>query len=416
MWFILIFLTLLAVLKYGTLPQLQRELKIEEELSSKSSSTISTESRLIRDTVTDDDIAAVVSSWTGVPINKLLEAESKKLLRLHEELNQRVIGQERATRVVADAIQRSRAGMSDPDKPIATLAFLGPTGVGKTELCKALARFLFDSEDAMVRIDMSEYMEQHAVSKLIGSPPGYVGYEEGGQLTEAVRRRPYSVVLFDEMEKAHPDVFNILLQLLDDGRLTDSKGNIVNFKNTIVIFTSNIGSSEIMAATMLKNSDSSANSNEFVENINAKVMDILRSRFRPEFLNRIDEFVIFESLSMSELIPIVSLELNKVMKRLSDKSITLTVTDNAKEWLGKLGFDPLFGARPLKRTIQREVETPIARGLLGGLYPSGSTIIIDAKPGDNKLTMTSVIDINSQALTPVTKTSINVTDDDNVMQ
>eukprot|EP00595_Chromulina_sp_UTEXLB2642_P003755 CAMPEP_0196765634 /NCGR_PEP_ID=MMETSP1095-20130614/10246_1 /TAXON_ID=96789 ORGANISM="Chromulina nebulosa, Strain UTEXLB2642" /NCGR_SAMPLE_ID=MMETSP1095 /ASSEMBLY_ACC=CAM_ASM_000446 /LENGTH=814 /DNA_ID=CAMNT_0042124011 /DNA_START=196 /DNA_END=2637 /DNA_ORIENTATION=- len=305
-----------AVLKYGTLPELQRQLKIEEDLIS--SGEIS--SRMIRDTVSEDDIAAVVSVWTGVPISKLLEGESQKLLRLQEELDKRVIGQHEATRVVAEAIQRSRAGMSDPSKPIATLAFLGPTGVGKTELCKALAKFLFDSEDAMVRIDMSEYMEQHSVSRLIGAPPGYIGFEDGGQLTEAVRRRPYSVVLFDEMEKAHPEVFNVLLQLLDDGRLTDSKGNIVNFKNTIIIFTSNIGSMDIL--------DSQSN-NALVK---TKVMEALRTKFRPEFLNRIDEFVTFKSLGLNELIPIVSLELSKVSKRLLDKEINLSVTDGAKLW------------------------------------------------------------------------------------
>eukprot|EP01035_Chromulina_nebulosa_P018228 gene18228-23897_t len=392
-----------AVLKYGTLPELQRQLKIEEDLIG--SGEIS--SRMIRDTVSEDDIAAVVSVWTGVPISKLLESESQKLLKLQDELDKRVIGQHEATRVVAEAIQRSRAGMSDPTKPIATLAFLGPTGVGKTELCKALAKFLFDSEDAMVRIDMSEYMEQHSVSRLIGAPPGYIGFEDGGQLTEAVRRRPYSVVLFDEMEKAHPDVFNVLLQLLDDGRLTDSKGNIVNFKNTIIIFTSNIGSIDIL--------DNQSN-NELVK---AKVMEALKTRFRPEFLNRIDEFVTFKSLSINELIPIVSLELTKVSKRLLDKEINLSVTDGAKSWLGELGFDPNFGARPLKRTIQREVETPIAQGILSKKFTAGSTIIIDAKPGDERLTITSFIDADikpSSVKKDLVSTSTTFEDDENVMQ
>mmetsp|Transcript_21801 Transcript_21801/g.19860 ORF Transcript_21801/g.19860 Transcript_21801/m.19860 type:complete len:773 (+) Transcript_21801:733-3051(+) len=393
-----------AVLKYGTLPELQRQLKIEEDLIS--SGEIS--SRMIRDTVSEDDIAAVVSVWTGVPISKLLEGESQKLLRLQEELDKRVIGQHEATRVVAEAIQRSRAGMSDPSKPIATLAFLGPTGVGKTELCKALAKFLFDSEDAMVRIDMSEYMEQHSVSRLIGAPPGYIGFEDGGQLTEAVRRRPYSVVLFDEMEKAHPEVFNVLLQLLDDGRLTDSKGNIVNFKNTIIIFTSNIGSMDIL--------DSQSN-NALVK---TKVMEALRTKFRPEFLNRIDEFVTFKSLGLNELIPIVSLELSKVSKRLLDKEINLSVTDGAKLWLGELGFDSNFGARPLKRTIQREVETPIAQGILSKKFIAGSTILIDAKQGDERLTITSFVDadINSSSNVKNDKVSTSTTldDDENVMQ
>ena len=360
-----------AILKYGTLPELRKQLQTEEELYSKSSQ------RMVRDTVGEDDIAGIVSSWTGIPITKLLEGEMKKLLRLQEELDQRVIGQKEATRVVAEAIQRSRAGMSDPTKPIATMVFLGPTGVGKTELCKALARFMFDTEEAMVRIDMSEYMEQHSVSRLVGAPPGYVGFEEGGQLTEAVRRRPYSVVLFDEMEKAHPEVFNILLQLLDDGRLTDSKGNTVNFRNCIIIFTSNVGS-EAMTST-----DISTN-----ENMREFVMAALRARFRPEFLNRIDEFVTFKSLGLVQLVPIVSLELSKVAERLKDREISLSATDAAKEWLAVTGRDPMYGARPLKRTIQREVENPVAKGILSGKFPKGSTIFVDATPGAPALTIT----------------------------
>ena len=308
------------------------------------------------------------------------QSEMQKLLLLQDELDKRVIGQQDATKVVAEAIQRSRAGMSDPSKPIATLAFLGPTGVGKTELCKTLARYLFDSEDAMVRIDMSEYMEPHSVSRLVGAPPGYIGFEDGGQLTEAVRRRPYSVVLFDEMEKAHPDVFNILLQLLDDGRLTDSKGNVVNFRNTIIIFTSNIGSAEIAA------SGSSDN-----EEIKATVMEALRARFRPEFLNRIDEFVTFKSLGMTQLGPIVGLELQKVEKRLADRKLTLSITDGAKLWLAERGYDPVYGARPLKRTIQREVETPIAQAILGGKFQDHDIVLLDAQQGDDKLTISAVI-------------------------
>ena len=365
-----------AVLKYGTLPELQRQLKSEEELIS----TSEVSQRMIRETVTDDDIAAIISQWTGVPVSKLLQAETQKLLHLQEELDKRVVGQREATRVVAEAVQRSRAGLSDPMKPIATLAFLGPTGVGKTELCKALAKYLFDTEDAMVRIDMSEYMEQHSVSRLVGAPPGYIGFEEGGQLTEAVRRRPYAVILFDEMEKAHPDVFNILLQLLDDGRLTDSKGNVVNFKNTIVIFTSNVGSAEIMALGPDAGQDE----------IKARVMDILKQRFRPEFLNRIDEFVTFKSLGMEQIVPIIGIELAKVGRRLEDKKITLTATEGAKAWIAELGYDPQFGARPLKRTIQREVETPLAQGILSGKFTPGCNIVIDAQPGDDDLTFTSV--------------------------
>ncbi len=293
-----------------------------------------------------------MSAWTGIPVSKLLKSEMQKLLNLKEELDKRVIGQEEATKVVAEAIQRSRAGLSDPTKPIVALVFLGPTGVGKTELSKALAQYLFDSEDgkninvsntyffiAMIRIDMSEYMEQHSVARMIGAPPGYIGHEEGGQLTEAARRRPYSVILFDEMEKAHPEVFNVLLQLLDDGRLTDSKGNTINFRNCIIIFTSNVGSS----------------STHRIDSTNLKehTMAALRERFRPEFLNRIDEFINFRSLTLAQLIPIVNLELNKVSHRLEDRKIKLEVTDSAKQFLAEIGYDPTYGARPLKRAIQR---------------------------------------------------------------
>jgi len=369
-----------AILKYGTLPELQKKLSEEEKLYEDGRSSKGG-NMMLRDTVTEDDIAMIVSSWTGIPVSKLLQGEMEKLLHLQAQLDKRVVGQQRATQVVAEAIQRSRAGMSDPSRPIATLAFLGPTGVGKTELCKALAGFMFDTEDAIVRIDMSEYMEQHSVSRLVGAPPGYIGFEEGGQLTEAVRRRPYSVVLFDEMEKAHPDVFNILLQLLDDGRLTDSKGNVVNFRNTIIIFTSNVGSSEI---SMLDIKDP--------ESVQAATMLALKQRFRPEFLNRIDEFVNFNSLGMEQLVPIVGLELAKVAKRLSDKDLTLFATEGAKTWLAEMGFDPVYGARPIKRTIQREVETGIAKGILAGKYPAKSTVLIDARPGDSKLQITSVLE------------------------
>jgi ATP-dependent Clp protease ATP-binding subunit ClpB len=281
---------------------------------------------------------------------------------------------------------------------------------GKTELCKALARFMFDTEDAMVRIDMSEYMEQHSVSRLVGAPPGYVGFESGGQLTEAVRRRPYSVVLFDEMEKAHPDVFNIFLQLLDDGRLTDSQGNVVNFRNTIVIFTSNIGSQEIM------NMDQSQSDSGEVK---ATVMNALKQRFRPEFLNRIDEFVTFRSLGMDQLVPIVGIELGKVGKRLAEKDIELSATEGAKQWLAELGYDPSFGARPLKRTIQREVETPISKGLLGGHYPAHSTILLDAQPGDNHLTISSVLNVQTSGTSSGTKGILPTAEDvdsENIMQ
>jgi len=292
--------------------------------------------------------------------------------------------------------------MAYPTKPIATLVFLGPTGVGKTELCKTLAKFMFDTEDAIVRIDMGEYMESHSVSRLVGAPPGYVGFEDGGQLTEAVRRKPYSVILFDEMEKAHADVFNILLQLLDDGRLTDSKGNVVNFRNTIVIFTSNIGSADIISSV----GDEEA--------VREKVMSGMRGKFRPEFLNRIDEYVIFNSLGESQMVPIVDLEILKVASRLKDKKISLSLTEGAKAWLASKGYDPVFGARPLKRTIQREVETPIAKGLLGGLYAEDSTILVDALPGDSILTITSVV--NATATIKEKASNENVNSDENIMQ
>jgi len=397
-----------AVLKYGTLPDLQRQLAAEEEVYARNDGKELIDKRMIRDIVTEDDIAFIVSSWTGIPVSKLLEGEMKKLMKLQDELDKRVIGQREATKVVAEAVQRSRAGMSDPSKPIATLAFLGPTGVGKTELCKALARFMFDTEDALVRIDMSEYMEQHSVSRLVGAPPGYVGFDEGGQLTEAIRRKPYAVILFDEMEKAHPEVFNILLQLLDDGRLTDSKGNVVNFRNTIVIFTSNIGSSEI---------SNLPDKNPVL--VREATMFALRQRFKPEFLNRIDEFVTFNSLGKEELVPIVGLELQKVAARLADKNLKFAATEGAKEWLAELGFDPTYGARPLKRTIQREVETPIAKQLLAGHFPSGATVIIDGKQGDEKLTVSSIDAIDDKNRLPVVSKSsvmLKVDDEENIMQ
>jgi ATP-dependent Clp protease ATP-binding subunit ClpB len=412
-----------AILKYGKLPELQKELEAEEELyaTKQSSAAVSKGDRLLRDTVSEDDIAGIVATWTGIPVSKLLEGEMQKLLRLQDELDKRVIGQSDATRVVAEAVQRSRAGMADPTKPIATLAFLGPTGVGKTELCKALADFMFDSEESIVRIDMSEYMEQHSVSRLVGAPPGYVGFDDGGQLTEAVRRRPYSVVLFDEMEKAHPDVFNILLQLLDDGRLTDSKGVTVNFRNTIVVFTSNVGSSDIL--------DVEGSEGASKEAVRDRVMEALKARFRPEFLNRIDEFVTFDRLGLGQLEGIVGIELNKVNKRLTDRELSLSTTEGAKAWLAQKGFDPVFGARPLKRTIQREVETPIAKKLLGGKITPGSTLLLDAQTGDDVLTISVVQDVShsekakassseeSTIAASVSETRESVCDDDdNYMQ
>jgi len=396
-----------AVLKYGKLPELQKALKEEEERVDSASK--SKKDSLISDTVSEDSIAEIVAKWTGIPMNNLLEDDAAKLLRLQDELDKRVVGQPEATQVVAEAIQRSRAGMADPSKPIATLAFLGPTGVGKTELCKSLAKFMFDTEEAMVRIDMSEYMESHSVARLVGAPPGYVGFEEGGQLTEAVRRRPYSVLLFDEMEKAHPDVFNILLQLLDDGRLTDSKGNTVNFRNCIVIFTSNVGSSSILD---LENGMDVTDPNLKQGMIKDRVMQALREKFRPEFLNRIDEFITFKSLGLDELVPIVSLELEKVSARLKEKKLRLQATDAAKEWLANVGYDPSYGARPLKRTIQRNVETPVAKVILSGKAHENSILLIDKTSSDSDLVITVVPD--ETKIDAIESTGLS--EDENVMQ
>jgi len=354
-----------AELKYATLPQLEAELIDEEALLE--GDEAKGVGRLLRDTIYPEDVAAVVSAWTGVPVTKLVSAEREKLLHLEELLSERVVGQPEAAQAIAEAIQRSRAGLSDPEKPIASLAFLGPTGVGKTEICKALAAAMFDTEDAIVRIDMSEYMEKHTISKLIGAPPGYVGFEQGGQLTDAIRRRPYSVVLFDEMEKAHPDVFNLMLQLLDDGRLTDSKGNVVNFKNCIIVFTSNIGSDKILAA---------AGDPSRQEEMKQTVMTALRESFRPEFINRVDEFVIFNSLGPDQLKAIVKLELKRLQKRIDDRHISLEVTDEAMAYIADVGYDAVYGARPLKRTIQREIETPLAKKLIGGEVSGGGIINI----------------------------------------
>ncbi|MFM6282664.1 MAG: AAA family ATPase, partial [Dolichospermum sp.] len=337
-----------AELKYGKLTDLHRQLQaIESELSH----TQGTGKSLLREEVTEADIAEVISKWTGIPISKLVASEKEKLLHLEDELHHRVVGQQEAVTAVADAIQRSRAGLSDPNRPIASFVFLGPTGVGKTELAKALAAYMFDTEEAMVRIDMSEYMEKHAVSRLIGAPPGYVGYEEGGQLTEAIRRRPYAVILFDEIEKAHPDVFNIFLQILDDGRVTDAQGRTVDFKNSIIIMTSNIGSQYIL--------DVSGDDNRYDEMRN-RVMEAMRNSFRPEFLNRLDEVIIFHSLQKSELRHIVQLQVDRLRQRLTDRKMSLKLSSSALDFLAEIGYDPVFGARPLKRAIQRELETQIA--------------------------------------------------------
>ncbi|MDM3860231.1 MAG: ATP-dependent chaperone ClpB [Aphanizomenon gracile PMC644.10] len=356
-----------AELKYGKLTDLHRQLQaVETELSH----TQKTGKSLLREEVTEADIAEIISKWTGIPLNKLVESEKEKLLHLEDELHHRVIGQEEAVTAVADAIQRSRAGLSDPNRPIASFVFLGPTGVGKTELAKALAAYMFDTEEALVRIDMSEYMDKHNVSRLIGAPPGYVGYEEGGQLTEAIRRRPYAVILFDEIEKAHPDVFNIFLQILDDGRVTDAQGRTVDFKNSIIIMTSNIGSQYIL--------DISGDDTRYDEMRN-RVMEAMRNSFRPEFLNRLDELIIFHSLQKSELRNIVQLQVDRLRQRLTDRKMALKLSSAALDFLAEVGYDPVFGARPLKRAIQRELETQIAKAILRGDFSDGDTIFVDVQ-------------------------------------
>jgi ATP-dependent Clp protease ATP-binding subunit ClpB len=357
-----------AELKHGKLPQLEQQLKKEEEAV-----TAETGTRLLREEVTDDEIAEIVARWTGVPVTRLVEGEKAKLLKLDEVLHQRVIGQDEAVQYVSDAVIRARAGIKDPRRPIGSFIFLGPTGVGKTELAKTLAETLFDSEQNLIRIDMSEYMEKFSVSRLVGAPPGYVGYEEGGQLTEAVRRKPYSVVLFDEIEKAHHDVFNVLLQILDDGRVTDSQGRTVDFKNTVIILTSNIGSHHLLEGISPEG--------VIVESARSAVMRELKEHFRPEFLNRIDEIVLFKPLTLKEVTTIVDLLLNDVRKRLVDRQITLEVSERAKEFIGRSGYDPVYGARPLKRYIQRELETKIGRALIADELLFGSTVSVDEEGG-----------------------------------
>ncbi|HWF25091.1 MAG TPA: ATP-dependent chaperone ClpB [Solirubrobacteraceae bacterium] len=355
-----------AELQHGRLPELDRRLQAEEErLNQKQGGT-----RLLREEVTEDEIAEVVARWTGIPVSRLLEGERKKLLRLDEVLHERVIGQDEAVRLVADAVIRARAGIKDPKRPIGSFIFLGPTGVGKTELSRALAAALFDSVDNMVRLDMSEYQERHTVSRLMGAPPGYVGYEEGGQLTEAVRRKPYSVVLFDEIEKAHPDVFNALLQILDDGRLTDAQGRTVNFRNTVIIMTSNIGSIYLL--------DGVTADGEIREDARDRVMADLREHFRPEFLNRVDEIIMFKPLTLPEIERIVDLQFEDVRLRLAGRRVRLEVTEAARDLIARLGYDPVYGARPLRRYIQREIETRIGRALIAGDIGEGATIIVDA--------------------------------------
>ena len=362
-------LNLVAELKHGKLPTLEAELEALEKMEKK-------EDSILKEEVTAEEIADIVARWTGVPVTKLIEGEREKILRLQSILHERVIGQDEAVDAVSEAIMRARAGIKDPNRPIGSFLFLGPTGVGKTELAKTLAESLFDSENNVVRIDMSEYMEKHSVARLIGAPPGYVGYEEGGQLTEAVRRKPYSVILFDEIEKAHPDVFNVLLQLMDDGRLTDSQGRTVDFKNVVVIMTSNVGSRYLQENLI---------DNEISESARESVMADLRDHFRPEFLNRIDDTVLFKPLSLEEITEIVDLLLNSLNKRLEDRKVTVVFTDTAKKWIGEKGYDPTYGARPLKRFLQKQVETQLARALVAGEVEEGSEVAFSVK--DDELVM-----------------------------
>ena len=357
-----------AELRYGELPKLERELELEQQSLGKKQN----ETRLLKEEVDEEDIAAVVSRWTGIPVTRLVEGEMEKLLKLDELLHTRVVGQEQAVTAVADAVLRARSGIKDPNRPIGSFLFLGPTGVGKTELARALSVTLFDDESNLIRIDMSEYMEKHTVARLIGAPPGYVGYEEGGQLTEAVRRHPFSVILFDEIEKAHHDVFNILLQVLDDGRLTDSQGRTVDFKNTVLIMTSNIGSQHILESQQAGAS---------YETMKTHVTGELRAHFRPEFLNRVDEIVVFHALGNEHLAKIVEIQLERLRARLIERRITLTVTPEALQNLGRRGHDPVYGARPLKRLIQQEIETPMARQLIKGELRDGDTAVVDLKDG-----------------------------------
>ncbi len=351
-------------LSYGRIPALEKQL---------AEAAATTKGAMLREEVTADDIAGVVSRWTGVPVERMLEGEREKLLRMEEVIGKRVIGQADAVRAVSTAVRRARAGLQDPNRPLGSFLFLGPTGVGKTELTKALAEFLFDDSSAMVRIDMSEFMEKHAVSRLIGAPPGYVGYEEGGVLTEAVRRRPYQVVLFDEVEKAHGDVFNVLLQVLDDGRLTDGQGRTVDFSNTLIILTSNLGSQYL----------ANMGENDAVESVEPQVMDVVRAHFRPEFLNRLDEIILFHRLGQAHMGPIVDIQVGRVGKLLADRKVTLDLTDAARAWLGRVGYDPVYGARPLKRAVQRHLQDPLAELILRGEVKDGANVHVDE--GDGKL-------------------------------
>lgn len=359
-----------AELRYGTIVTLEQEIRDEQTKLDE----LQSEKKMLKEEVGSEDIADVVSKWTGIPVSKMLESERVKLVSMEERLHERVIGQSEAVTAVSNAIRRSRAGLQDENRPIGSFIFLGSTGVGKTELARALAEFLFDDDHAMIRIDMSEYMEKFSVSRLVGAPPGYVGYEEGGQLTEAVRRRPYSVVLLDEIEKAHHDVYNILLQVLDDGRLTDSQGRTVDFKNTIIIMTSNIGSQLI---TEQLQTVTAQNREEVMASLKAKILDELRRTIRPEFFNRIDEIVMFQPLTMADIRKIVDVQLKRVFRLVAKSGMELSVSDDAKDWLAQSGFDPIYGARPLKRVIQKQILDPLASNILAGKFVTGDTISID---------------------------------------
>ncbi len=358
---------LASKLLYGEIPQLERQLSEAESQNGES------KERMVGEQVSEDEIAAVVSAWTGIPTGRLLAGESQKLLSLEAELGKRLIGQKKAVKAVSDAVRRSKAGISDPDRPTGSFMFLGPTGVGKTELAKSLAQFLFDDEKSMVRIDMSEYSEKHSVSRLVGAPPGYVGYDDGGQLTEAIRRRPYSVVLLDEIEKAQPEVFDILLQVLDDGRLTDGQGRTVDFRNVILIMTSNLGSQFLIAEELSDTQKREA------------VMDLVRQAFKPEFLNRLDDIVLFDALSMEELGSIVDLQVDRLTARLEQRRLTLGVTPAARLWLAKHGYDPVYGARPLRRLMQREIDDRLANLLLAGEVADGSFVRADVNEDQSSL-------------------------------
>lgn len=372
-----------AELRYGKVVSLEKEL---EEGKEKVDELQAAGEMMMKEDVDAGDIAEVVSKWTGIPVSKMLQSERQKILNIEQELTKRVVGQKEAIRAVSEAVKRARAGMSDEKRPIGSFIFLGTTGVGKTELARSLASYLFNDEDAMIRIDMSEYMEAFNVSRLVGAPPGYVGYEEGGQLTEAVRRKPFSVVLLDEIEKAHPDVFNVLLQVLDDGRLTDSKGHTVNFKNTIIIMTSNLGSQLIQEETAKLTDE---NRDELMSRLRLQLFELLRRKVRPEFLNRVDEVILFMPLTREDLKQIVDIQFERIRQTAERQNITLTITDEAKDWIGQLGYDPVFGARPLKRVMQRSITNSLSEKILQGEVSAGDTVAIDVKNREIILTKKS---------------------------